>query len=130
MSIISIILAVLALITVVAYFKQLSPTQRAKQASVLRDVSAMSVVVIAIFAKDLSTAAISTGRLAAKTVEAEHAEAIDKARTSVDSVIKANGGTIKQAGLNLGHKASSAVYLTDANVALAKAIKDLEAKGF
>ena len=130
MPIISIILAVLALITVVAYFKQLSPTQRAKQASVLRDVSAMSVVATATFAKDLSTAAISTGRLAAKTVEAEHAEAIDKARTSVDSVIQANGGTIKQAGLNLGHKASSAVYLTDANIALAKAIKDLEAKGF
>lgn len=130
MSIISIILAVLALITVVAYFKQLSPTQRAKQASVLRDVSAISVVATATFAEGLSTAAISTGRLAAKTVEAEHAEAIDKARASVDSVIKANGGNIKQAGLNLGHKALSAVYLTDANVALAKAIKDLEAKGF
>lgn len=130
MSIISIILAVLALITVVAYFKQLSPVQRAKQASVLRDVSAISVVATATFAEGLSKAAISTGRLAAKTVEAEHAEAIDKARASVDSVIKDNGGTIKQAGVTLGKKASSAVYLTDANVALAKAIKDLEAKGF
>lgn len=130
MSIISIIIAVLALITVVAYFKQLSPIQRAKQASVIRDVSAMSVVATAAFAKDLSTAAIASGRLAAKTVEAEHAEAIDKARSSVDSVIQANGGTVKQAGISLGHKASNAVYLTDANTALAKAIADLEAKGF
>lgn len=130
MSIISIIIAVLALIAVVSYFKQLSPIQRAKQASVIRDVSAMSVVATAAFAKDLSTAAIASGRLAAKTVEAEHAEAIDKARSAVDSVINTNGGTVKQAGLNLGHKASNAVYLTDANTALAKAIADLEAKGF
>ena len=50
MSIITIIIAVLALITVVAYFKQLSPIQRAKQASVIRDVSAMSVVATAAFA--------------------------------------------------------------------------------
>ena len=130
MSILSIIILVLVLIAVIAYFKQLSPTQRAKQASVIRDVSTLGVVATATFAKDLGTAAIKSGQLVAKTVEAEHAEAIDKARQSVDSVIANNGGTIKQAGVNLGHKVSSATYVSDANIALSKALKDLEAKGF
>ena len=130
MSIVTIIITVLFLVAIIAYFKQLDPKQRAKQAGIIRDVSAISVVATAAFAKDLGTAAIKSGQLAAKTVEAEHAESIDKARQSVDTVIANNGGTVKQAGLTLGHKASSAVYLTDANVALSKALKDLEAKGF
>ena len=130
MSILSIIIIVLVLVAVIAYFKQLSPDQRAKQASVLRDVTTMSVVATAVVAKDVVTATVKSGQLAAKTVEAEHAGAIQKARDSVDATIKANGGTVKQAGATLGKKASSAMYLTDANAALEKAIKDLEAKGF
>ena len=130
MSILSIIILVLILILIIAYFKQLSPDQRAKQASVIRDVTSISVVATAVVAKDIVTATVKSGQLAAKTVEAEHAGAIQKARDSVDATIKANGGTVKQAGATLGKKASSAVYLTDANLALEKAIKDLEAKGF
>lgn len=130
MSILSIIILVLILILIIAYFKQLSPDQRAKQASVIRDVASISVVATAVVAKDIVTATVKSGQLAAKTVEAEHAGAIQKARDSVDATIKANGGTVKQAGATLGKKASSAVYLTDANLALEKAIKDLEAKGF
>lgn len=130
MSILSIIILVLILILIIAYFKQLSPDQRAKQASVIRDVATMSVVATAVVAKDVVTATVKSGQLAAKTVEAEHAGAIQKARDSVDATIKANGGTVKQAGATLGKKASRAVYLTDANAALEKAIKELEAKGF
>ena len=130
MSILSIIITVLVLVAIVAYFKQLSKENRALQASVIRDTSAISVVATATFAKDIISATVKAGQLAAKTVEAEHAESIKAARQSVDTIIKDNGGTIKQAGVTLGKKASSAVYLTDANVALAKAIKDLEAKGF
>ena len=130
MSILSIIILVLILILIIAYFKQLSPDQMAKQASVIRDVASISVVATAVVAKDIVTATVKSGQLAAKTVEAEHAGAIQKARDSVDATIKANGGTVKQAGATLGKKASSAVYLTDANLALEKAIKDLEAKGF
>ena len=130
MSILSIIILVLILILIIAYFKQLSPDQRAKQASVIRDVASISVVATAVVAKDIVTATVKSGQLAAKTVEAEHAGAIQKARDSVDATIKANGGTVKQAGATLGKKASSAVYLTNANLALEKAIKDLEAKGF
>ena len=130
MSILSIIILVLILILIIAYFKQLSPDQMAKQASVIRDVASISVVATAVVAKDIVTATVKSGQLAAKTVEAEHAGAIQKARDSVDATIKANGGTVKQAGATLGKKASSAVYLTNANLALEKAIKDLEAKGF
>jgi hypothetical protein len=130
MPVLSIIITVLVLVAIIAYFKQLSKKNRALQASVIRDTSAISVVAIATFIKDIISATVKAGQLAAKTVEAEHAESIKAARQSVDTIIKDNGGTIKQAGLSLGHKASSAVYLTDANIALAKAIKDLEAKGF
>ena len=37
---------------------------------------------------------------------------------------------LRRAGITLGSKAADAVYLTDANIAMTKAIKDLEAKGF
>ena len=130
MSILSIIIIVLVLVAIIAYFKQLSKENRALQASVIRDTSAIGIVATATFAKDILTATVRAGQLAAKTVEAEHSESIKSARSSVDEVIKSNGGTVKQAGLTLGKKASSAVYLSDANEALEKAIKDLEAKGF
>ena len=130
MSILSIIIIVLVLVAVIAYFKQLSPDQRKKQAALVRDVSTMAVVATGTFAVEAGRASVKAGQLAAKTVEAEHAEAIDAARKSVDSVIQANGGTVRRAGITLGSKAADAVYLTDANIAMTKALKDLEAKGF
>lgn len=126
MSILSFIILVLVLIALVAYFKQLSPDQRRKQASLVRDVSTMAVVATGTFAVEAGRASVRAGQLAAKTVEAEHAEAINSARNSVDEVIKNNGGTVRRAGISLGSKAADAVYLTDANVAMAKALKDLE----
>ena len=130
MSILSIIIIVLVLVAVIAYFKQLSPEQRKKQAGVIRDVSTMAVVATGTFAVEAGRASVKAGQLAAKTVEAEHAEAINSARESVDKVIANNGGTVRRAGITLGSKAADAVYLTDANIAMSKALKDLEAKGF
>ena len=130
MSILSIIITVLVLVAIIAYFKQLSKKNRALQASVIRDTSAISVVATATFAKDIISATVKAGQLAAKTVEAEHAESIKAARQSVDTIIKDNGGTIKQAGVTLGKKASHATYISDANEALDKALADLTAKGF
>ena len=130
MSILSIIIIVLVLVAVIAYFKQLSPVQRRKQAALVRDVSTMAVVATGTFAVEAGRASVKAGQLAAKTVEAEHAEAINSARESVDKVIANNGGTVRRAGITLGSKAADAVYLTDANIAMTKALKDLEAKGF
>ena len=130
MSILSIIITVLVLVAVIAYFKQLSPDQRRKQAALVRDVSTMAVVATGTFAVEAGRASVKAGQLAAKTVEAEHAEAINAARESVDKVIANNGGTVRRAGITLGSKAADAVYLTDANIAMTKALKDLEAKGF
>ena len=130
MSILSIIIIVLVLVAVIAYFKQLSPEQRRKQATLVRDVSTMAVVATGTFAVEAGRASVKAGQLAAKTVEAEHAEAIESARQSVDKVIANNGGTVRRAGISLGSKAADAVYLTDANIAMSKALKDLEAKGF
>ena len=130
MSILSIIIIVLVLVAVIAYFKQLSPDQRKKQAALVRDVSTMAVVATGTFAVEAGRASVKAGQLAAKTVEAEHAAAIDSARESVDKVIANNGGTVRRAGISLGSKAADAVYLTDANIAMSKALKDLEAKGF
>ena len=130
MSILSIIIIVLVLVAVIAYFKQLSPDQRRKQVALVRDVSTMAVVATGTFAVEAGRASVKAGQLAAKTVEAEHAEAINSARESVDKVIANNGGTVRRAGITLGSKAADAVYLTDANIAMTKALKDLEAKGF
>lgn len=130
MSIVSIIITVLILVAIIAYFKQLSKENRDLQASVIRDTSAIGIVATATFAKDILTATVKAGQLAAKTVEAEHSESIKSARTSVDQVIKSNGGTVKQAGVTLGRKASHATYLSDANEALDKALADLKAKGY
>ena len=130
MSILSIIIVVLVLVAVIAYFKQLSPDQIRKQAALVRDVSTMAVVATGTFAVEAGRASVKAGQLAAKTVEAEHAEAINSARESVDKVIANNGGTVRRAGITLGSKAADAVYLTDANIAMTKALKDLEAKGF
>ena len=130
MSILSFIIIVLVLVAVIAYFKQLSPEQRRKQATLVRDVSTMAVVATGTFAVEAGRASVKAGQLAAKTVEAEHAEAIESARQSVDKVIANNGGTVRRAGITLGSKAADAVYLTDANIAMSKALKDLEAKGF
>lgn len=130
MSILSIIIIVLVLVAVIAYFKQLSPDQRRKQAALIRDVSTMAVVATGTFAVEAGRASAKAGQLAAKTVEAEHAEAINSARESVDKVIANNGGTVRRAGITLGSKAADVVCLTDANIAMTKALKDLEAKGF
>lgn len=130
MSILSIIIIVLVLVAVIAYFKQLSPDQRRKQVALVRDVSTMAVVATGTFAVEAGRASVKAGQLAAKTVEAEHAEAINAARESVDKVIANNGGTVRRAGITLGSKAADAVYLTDANIAMTKALKDLEARGF
>ena len=130
MSIVTIIAIVLVLIAVISYFKQLDPKQRALQAGIVRDVTAISVVATSAFAKELGEVAIKSGRLAAKTVESEHADTIKEARQFVDNLIVNNGGTIKQTGVTLCKKTADAVYLTDANQALSKALKDLEAKGF
>lgn len=130
MSILSIIILVLVIVAIIAYFKQLSKENRALQASVIRDTSALGVVATATFAKDVLVATVNVGKLAAKTVEAEHTDTIKAARAGVDTIIKDNGGTVKQAGVTLGKKASSAVYLSDANEALDKALADLKAKGY
>ena len=130
MSILSIIITTLILVAIIAYFKQLSKENRALQASVIRDVTAMSVVAAASFGEDVITATYKSGQLAAKTVESKHQDAIKAARSSVDEVIRDNGGTVKQAGITLYKKAASAVYLTDANEALDRALEDLKAKGY
>lgn len=128
--IILIIAAVLGLIGLITYLKNIRKDLREKQISVARDVTAMGVVATFTVVKDLVKATVSTAKVAAKTVEKEHQDVINNARTSVDQVIKSNGGTVKQAGVTLGKKASDAVYLSDANKALDDALAKLKADGF
>ncbi len=130
MSILSIIITVLILVAIIAYFKQLSKENRALQASVIRDVAAISTVATVAFGEKVIAATYKSGQLAAKAVEANHQDALESARASVDQLIKDNGGTVKQAGVTLCKKASDAIYLTDANEALDKALADLKAKGY
>ena len=123
----AIILGVVFLIT---YLKNTKKELRDAQISTAKDITAIGVVATVTIAKEIVKATVNSAKVAAKTVEAEHTDAVKAARQSVDNIIKDNGGTIKQAGVTLGQKASDSIYLTDANKALSATLKDLEAKGF
>lgn len=100
------------------------------QVSTARDTATIGIVATATFAKDIIVATANAGRVAAKVVEKEHTEVIKSARVGVDNIIKDNGGTVKQAGLTIGRKVSSATYLKEANESLDTMLKDLKSEGY
>lgn len=124
------IAVILGLIFVVVYLKNTKKELRDMQVSTARDTATIGIVATATFAKDIIVATANAGRVAAKVVEKEHTEVIKSARVGVDNIIKDNGGTVKQAGLTIGRKVSSATYLTDANESLSTMLKDLKSEGY
>lgn len=100
------------------------------QVSTARDTATIGIVATATFAKDIIIATANAGRVAAKVVEKEHTEVIKSARVGVDNIIKDNGGTVKQAGVIIGKKVSSATYLKEANESLDTMLKDLKSEGY
>ena len=124
------IVVILGLIFVVVYLKNTKKELRDMQVSTARDTATIGIVATATFAKDIIIATANAGRVAAKVVEKEHTEVIKSARVGVDNIIKDNGGTVKQAGLTIGRKVSSATYLTDANESLSTMLKDLKSEGY
>ena len=124
------IAVILGLIFVVVYLKNTKKELRDMQVSTARDTATIGIVATATFAKDIIVATANAGRVAAKVVEKEHTEVIKSARVGVDNIIKDNGGTVKQAGVIIGKKVSSATYLTDANDSLSTMLKDLKSEGY
>lgn len=124
------IAVILGLIFVVVYLKNTKKELRDMQVSTARDTATIGIVATATFAKDIIIATANAGRVAAKVVEKEHTEVIKSARVGVDNIIKDNGGTVKQAGLTIGRKVSSATYLADANESLSTMLKDLKSEGY
>lgn len=124
------IAVILGLIFVVVYLKNTKKELRDMQVSTARDTATIGIVATATFAKDIIVATANAGRVAAKVVEKEHTEVIKSARVGVDNIIKDNGGTVKQAGLTIGRKVSSATYLKEANESLDTMLKDLKAEGY
>ena len=124
------IAVILGLIFVVVYLKNTKKELRDMQVSTARDTATIGIVATATFAKDIIVATANAGRVAAKVVEKEHTEVIKSARVGVDNIIKDNGGTVKQAGVIIGKKVSSATYLTDANESLSTMLKDLKSEGY
>ena len=124
------IAVILGLIFVVVYLKNTKKELRDMQVSTARDTATIGIVATATFAKDIIIATANAGRVAAKVVEKEHTEVIKSARVGVDNIIKDNGGTVKQAGVIIGKKVSSATYLTDANESLSTMLKDLKSEGY
>ena len=124
------IAVILGLIFVVVYLKNTKKELRDMQVSTARDTATIGIVATATFAKDIIVATANAGRVAAKVVEKEHTEVIKSARVGVDNIIKDNGGTVKQAGVIIGKKVSSATYLTDANESLDTMLKDLKSEGY
>ena len=124
------IAVILGLIFVVVYLKNTKKELRDMQVSTARDTATIGIVATATFAKDIIIATANAGRVAAKVVEKEHTEVIKSARVGVDNIIKDNGGTVKQAGVIIGKKVSSATYLTDANDSLSTMLKDLKSEGY
>ena len=124
------IAVILGLIFVVVYLKNTKKELRDMQVSTAGDTATIGIVATATFAKDIIVATANAGRVAAKVVEKEHTEVIKSARVGVDNIIKDNGGTVKQAGLTIGRKVSSATYLKEANESLDTMLKDLKAEGY
>lgn len=124
------IAVILGLIFVVVYLKNTKKELRDMQVSTVRDTATIGIVATATFAKDIIVATANAGRVAAKVVEKEHTEVIKSARVGVDNIIKDNGGTVKQAGLTIGRKVSSATYLKEANESLDTMLKDLKSEGY
>ena len=124
------IAVILGLIFVVVYLKNTKKELRDMQVSTARDTATIGIVATATFAKDIIVATANAGRVAAKVVEKEHTEVIKSARVGVDTIIKDNGGTVKQAGLTIGRKVSSATYLKEANESLDTMLKDLKSEGY
>ena len=124
------IAVILGLIFVVVYLKNTKKELRDMQVSTARDTATIGIVATATFAKDIIVATANAGRVAAKIVEKEHTEVIKSARVGVDNIIKDNGGTVKQAGLTIGRKVSSATYLKEANESLDTMLKDLKSEGY
>ena len=124
------IAVILGLIFVVVYLKNTKKELRDMQVSTARDTATIGIVATATFAKDIIIATANAGRVAAKVVEKEHTEVIKSARVGVDNIIKDNGGTVKQAGVIIGRKVSSATYLKEANESLDTMLKDLKAEGY
>lgn len=124
------IAVILGLIFVVVYLKNTKKELRDMQVSTARDTATIGIVATATFAKDIIIATANAGRVAAKVVEKEHTEVIKSARVGVDNIIKDNGGTVKQAGVIIGKKVSSATYLKEANESLDTMLKDLKAEGY
>lgn len=124
------IAVILGLIFVVVYLKNTKKELRDMQVSTARDTATIGIVATATFAKDIIVATANAGRVAAKVVEKEHTEVIKSARVGVDNIIKDNGGTVKQAGVIIGKKVSSATYLKEANESLDTMLKDLKAEGY
>ena len=124
------IAVILGLIFVVVYLKNTKKELRDMQVSTARDTATIGIVATVTFAKDIIIATANAGRVAAKVVEKEHTEVIKSARVGVDNIIKDNGGTVKQAGLTIGRKVSSATYLKEANESLDTMLKDLKSEGY
>ena len=124
------IAVILGLIFVVVYLKNTKKELRDMQVSTARDTATIGIVATATFAKDIIIATANAGRVAAKVVEKEHTEVIKSARVGVDNIIKDNGGTVKQAGVTIGRKVSSATYLKEANESLDTMLKDLKSEGY
>ncbi len=124
------IAVILGLIFVVVYLKNTKKELRDMQVSTARDTATIGIVATATFAKDIIVATANAGRVAAKVVEKEHTEVIKSARVGVDNIIKDNGGTVKQAGVIIGKKVSSATYLKEANESLDTMLKDLKSEGY
>lgn len=124
------IAVILGLIFVVVYLKNTKKELRDMQVSTARDTATIGIVATATFAKDIIIATANAGRVAAKVVEKEHTEVIKSARVGVDNIIKDNGGTVKQAGVIIGKKVSSATYLKEANESLDTMLKDLKSEGY
>ena len=124
------IAVILGLIFVVVYLKNTKKELRDMQVSTARDTATIGIVATATFAKDIIIATANAGRVAAKVVEKEHTEVIKSARVGVDNIIKDNGGIVKQAGLTIGRKVSSATYLKEANESLDTMLKDLKSEGY
>ncbi len=122
MSITSIILIMLVIIFVVAYFRSLPTAMRSQQAKLLANGATTTAFAVGKVAKEVVAATSKAGVAAANEVQLSHKETLTKLEKEFDAKLAEHGGSTRRYGVAIGETINDALMVTAANKNLAETI--------
>ena len=122
MSITSIILIMLVIIFVVAYFRSLPTAMRSQQAKLLANGATTTAFAIGKVAKEVVAATSKAGVAAANEVQLSHKETLTKLEKDFDAKLAEHGGSTRRYGVAIGETINDALMVTAANKNLSETI--------